>query len=103
MTFGRNVELAASAAAIGAWTFAFSGPTGIRQARWMAESRDVLPAVEGRLASGERFAGLRAFVSTGCNIVVCGTVSRERDARDLRAVMGDITFPHGIEFVVRVE
>lgn len=69
----------------------------------MAESRVVLPTVEGRLASDHRFAGLTAFVSTGCNIVVCGNVRSEQDKQDLRAVLGDIAFPHGIEFVVRVE
>jgi len=104
MAAGRKVKLTlASAAAVGAWGFAFFGPTGIRQARWMGESRQVLPTVESRLASDSRFAGLTAFVSTGCNIVVCGTVGSEAGARDVRSIMDGIEFPHGVTFVVRVE
>jgi hypothetical protein len=104
MSPGRKVKLTlASAAALGAWCFAFFGPAGIRQARWMAESRQVLPAVESRLASDSRFAGLTAFVSTGCNIVVAGIVGSEAGAHDVRAIMDGITFPHGVTFAVRVE
>ncbi len=91
------------AVAVGLGLFAWFGPTGVRQARWMAESSEVLPTVQGRLASDRRFAGLTAFVSTGCNIVVCGNVSSEQDKRDLRAVLGDIAFPHGVRLVVRVQ
>jgi len=91
------------AVAVGLGLFAWFGPTGVRQARWMAESREVLPTVQGKLASDRRFAGLTAFVSTGCNIVVCGDVSSEQDEQDLRTVLGDVACPHGVQFVVRVK
>jgi hypothetical protein len=91
------------AVAVGLALFAWFGPTGVRQARWMAESREVLPTVQGRLASDQRFAGLTVFVSTGCNIVVCGNVNSKQDEQDLRALLGDVVFPHGVRFVVRVE
>src|SRR5262245_19846085 len=101
MSPDRKVKLLlASAAALGAWIFVFFGPTGIRQARWMAESREVLPTVESRLASDMRFARLTAFVGTGCSIVVCGQFAAEEDSRDVRAIMDGIVFPHGVEFVV---
>jgi hypothetical protein len=104
MTPGRKVKLVlASAAALGAWIFALFGDTGIRQARWMAESRAVLPTVVGRVASDRRFAGLTASVSTGCNIVVYGNVASGKDAQDLRTILADVTFPHGVAYVVRVE
>jgi hypothetical protein len=95
--------VALSIAAVAIWSFVWFGPTGIRQARWMAESRQVLPAVSDRLASDGRFAGLKTFVSTGCNVVVVGNVSSEEDLRELRSMMGGITFPHGIAYVVHVE
>ena len=91
------------AVAVGLGLFAWFGPTGVRQARWMAESREVLPTVQGRLGSDQRFAALTAFVSTGCNIVVCGNVNSEQDKQDLQAVLGDVVFPHGVRFVVSVE
>lgn len=91
------------AVAVGLGLFAWFGPTGVRQARWMAESREVLPMVQGRLVSDQRFAGLTAFVSTGCNIVVCGNVNSEQAKQDVQAVLGDVVFPHGVRFVVRVE
>jgi hypothetical protein len=69
----------------------------------MAESRRALPEVEGRLASDRRFTGLTAFVSTGCNVVVCGNVDSEKDEQDLRTLLSDIAFPHGIAFLVGVE
>jgi hypothetical protein len=97
----RLAVLLVAAAGLGA--FAWFGPTGIRQARWMAESREILPTVEGRLASEKRFAGLTAFVSTGCNIVIIGNVGSETDAQDVRAASHDITFPHGVLYRVRVE
>lgn len=95
--------VALSLLAAASCSFAWFGPTGIRQARWMAESRQVLPAVSDRLASDSRFAGLEAFVSTGCNIVVYGSVRSEEDARDLRSVLDGIMFPHGVLNLVRVE
>jgi len=92
-----------SLAAVAIWSFAWFGPTGIRQARWMAESRQVLPAVSERLAADGRFVGLKAFVSSGCNIVVIGNVSSEEHERELRSLMEGITFPHGIRYVVHIE
>lgn len=91
------------AVAVGLALIAWFGPTGVRQARWMAESHEVLPTVQGRLASDQRFAGLTAFVSTGCNIVVCGNVNSEQDKHDVQAVLSDVVFPHGVRFVVRIE
>jgi len=102
MTPGRFVKLAlASALALGSWGYVFFGPTGVRQLRWMADSRQVVPAIESRLASDPRFAGIMVAVSTSGEIVVAGTVQSEADARELRALLGGITFPHGISVIVR--
>ncbi|MFY9344808.1 MAG: hypothetical protein WAT39_20110 [Planctomycetota bacterium] len=91
------------AAGLAVLSFAWFGPTGTRQRRWMAESEQVLPTVTSRLASDRRFAGLSAFVSTGGNVVVFGSVSSEQDARELRSLLDGIPFPHGVIYAVRVE
>ena len=97
----RLAVLLVVAAPLGA--SAWFGPTAIRQARWMAESRQVLPVVLERLASHPKFVAVKAGVSTGCDVLVYGQVASESDAADLQSVLADIPFPHGVLYRVRVE
>src|SRR5204863_9730054 len=69
----RLAVLLVVAAPLGA--SAWFGPTAIRQARWMAESRQVLPVVLARLASHPKFVAVKAGVSTGWHVLVYGQVA----------------------------
>ena len=77
--------------------------TGVRQMRWMAESRQVVPAVRSRLASDSRFDGVQVLVGTCCSVVVAGSVRSQADARDVRFLMDGIVFPHGVNFIVAIK
>lgn len=91
------------AIAVGLWLFLWFGPTAVRQARWMAESREVLPAVQASLIADQRFGELRAFVSTGCSVVVFGTIRSEEDEHALHDALRAIAFPHGLVLLARIE
>lgn len=71
--------------------------------RWMAESRQVVPAVRSRLASDSRFDGVQVLVGTCCSVVVAGSVRSQADARDVRFLMDGIVFPHGVNFIVAIK
>ena len=103
MKLGNKKHLfVAAVIAVAVWGSFFFGPTG-RQARWMAESQEVLPRVRCVLDSDVRFAGVRAGVSTGCQVLVLGSVRDEQDLRDLQLALASIEFPHGVLSFVRLE
>lgn len=89
--------------AVGVWSLVFFGPTGVRQMRWMADSRDSLPTVQRSLDAETRFSDVYAGVSTGGQVLVHGRVRSEQDLRDLRALLASIAFPHGVTCRVFVQ
>jgi hypothetical protein len=99
----RKHLLVASVAAVVVWGYVLFLSPGGRQARWMAESREVLPRLQSALDSESRFAHVLVGVSTSCQVVVLGLVRSERDLQDLQALLASIDFPHGVYCEVTVE
>jgi hypothetical protein len=104
MELGNKKRLwVASVAAVAVWGYVLFLSPASRQQRWMAESRRLLPRVQSVLGSDARFGSVRVGVSTGCDVIVRGSVASEQALEDLQLVLGSIEFPHGVLCYVTVE
>jgi len=83
--------------------YVWCGPTSVRQARWMAEAREQVPAVEAVIRSDPHFADCRVGVHTGGGILIVGSVRAESHLQDLKHQLRPIRVSGGTAYVVRVQ